>query len=254
MAFCPIAYGAKGLIYFMYEGTSDSSFDYITDFTNPNLPTQKYNEVKNMNYFIENIIGPIVMNNRWIGAFHKSNSPTGESELFSGGALSDDLLSSPRNTVVYDVNNPEVLFGIFKSDSIFFKYCINNYNDLTGAGNLTICSDTMNEYYIWVVNKNVDSPVPSTYPHTSNYNKINIDLYGWNWDSIWAAPRVGSLAPNDTRPYNGSILYTPLSKSQTSNGLANVTRFSLDSLDPGEGRLFKARLVKLKSTKSNKIK
>lgn len=114
MAFCPLAYGAKGLIYFTYENPNFSGYNSaIID--NCDTETIKYNMVKTINHYVTNIVGPIVMNSTNIGAYHKSNNPTGE-------FLSTQQLINPKTPLVIDLSHNNAMVGIFKDNNITSTY------------------------------------------------------------------------------------------------------------------------------------
>jgi hypothetical protein len=216
MDFCPLAYGAKGLVYFTYDKLPHNNFFYnaITDSINGTC-TQRYEEVKNINNYIKNIVGPIVMQSEWLGAFHKSSLPTNEAELSSNGELKLDLLTSSRNSIISDVSNNNILFGLFKK-SYPSLYC-NNYN-------------------ILVVNKDLKStPTSFTVSLKGNWrNQISIA------QPIGVPPTIDSTNPcgaylSSGSPYNGSLSYTNLTGTYWS--VNNTTTFDMPILQGGEGRM-----------------
>lgn len=219
MSFCPIAYGVKGLTYFTYAkmdptliGWDSNIVDSINDIF---ASSQRYQEVKNINYYIEKIVGPVVMNTTWLGAFHKTNLPTNEFSLAQGQSLQDELLTSTNNQIILDVSENDILFGIFKKDTSYLT-----------------SSDSLIDYYLWIVNKNIAQP----------HNAVVVDLRGWNWTNASSAPRVGDISS----PYAGNTNYKELNRSQLSGNTSPTsgegqyfTRIIIDSLVPGEGRLLK---------------
>jgi hypothetical protein len=76
MAFCPIAYGGKGCIYFTYDTPVDTPepYHYAIRDTAGNL-TEKYNYVKAINHYLNDIIGPVVMRSKLCGPYHVSENP-----------------------------------------------------------------------------------------------------------------------------------------------------------------------------------
>ena len=215
MDFCPLAYGAKGLFYFTYDQVpNNSNFNNaITDPVNGTC-TQRYEEVKNINHYIKNIVGPVVMQHEWVGAFHKSNSPTNETDLTSTGSLADDLITSSQNPIIADVNNNDILFGVFKAQL-----------------------DNCYSYYLLVVNKNLTGTSPFSVTLKGNWSGIN---------RIMIAPAVGTPPVVDASnpcgpysynglPYNGSINYTGVSGTYSS--ISNTTTFTMPDMQGGEGRM-----------------
>lgn len=212
--FCPLAYGAKGLFYFTYDRENNPKFlNAIVD-PDPSIGscTQRYEDVKNINHYIKNIVGPVIMNSQWNGAVHKSNLPTNEVELTSTGELSGDLLNS-NHFLISDIDNDNILIGVFTQA----QTC---------------------DYYLLVVNKDLNyTPSP-----------FEIKLKGFYGSSISIAPSVGYapqvISTNPCTPYSppgwsydGSTLYTQLATSYSIS--TNITTFTMPTLYGGEGRMVK---------------
>jgi hypothetical protein len=109
-AFCPIAYGSKGLLYFSYE-TIPGRYggDYKDAIIGRNgKPTVKYEIVKNINNYIKNIIGPVVMTSKYIGTYHMSSQPT--KEIFD-----EKNLVNKKTPYVKSISNDNIMVGIFQS-------------------------------------------------------------------------------------------------------------------------------------------
>jgi hypothetical protein len=107
MAFCPLAYGAKGIGYFTY-GLPESE-DYRDALVNAcDVQTPKYTVAKAINWYLEKIAGPVVMQSDWRGAFHVSKKPTMEKDV---------LLSRKNAPCISAVDNDSCLVGLFQSCS-----------------------------------------------------------------------------------------------------------------------------------------
>gem|GEM_PF-983858 len=150
--FCPLAYGAKGLIYFTYviPTTGGPWAGSLIDASNNQTST--YNIVKPINQYISNLVGPMIMNSTSIGAYHKSTSPTGEvisaSQMLSSCSL---FLNSSLGLA-----NNNLLAGVFQD-----KIDLSRYHGL-------------------IVNKNISSSVPATV----------VTLQGNYSPTIYLAPSV----------------------------------------------------------------
>jgi hypothetical protein len=117
MAFSPIAYGAKGLIYFTYARPIDPTyFEALID--DDGTPTPKYYMVQTINHYIEDVVGPVVMRARSLGAFHKSEQPTNES-------LSADQLITDATSLIRDVSDENILVGVFEEDRFRYGLVVN---------------------------------------------------------------------------------------------------------------------------------
>jgi len=131
-AFCPIAYGAKGIIYFTYETIPDKYNlkygDAIID-KNGN-PTKKYAVVKKINQYISQIVGPVIMNSTRTGTFH--NSTKSENETINASSiLTANFLT---------IDNPDILVGAFKSKTSPTRYLllVSKKNDTLPVVNMSL--------------------------------------------------------------------------------------------------------------------
>ena len=180
-AFCPIAYGAKGLMY----------WSYLDGFESDNI---KYAYIKKINRFIKEIVGPAVITNKNTATLHKSNTSLNQSYPFSATELIQD-----NNTIVKDLNNEDILLGIFETEK----------------------SNNSKTSYIWVVNKNVNASVSQTKIYLKGYLVGNISI----------SPRVDSYDPQDPN-------YKTVSDAYFDNQ-NNQTVINLPDLSPGEGIMLK---------------
>lgn len=113
MVFCPLAYGAKGLIYFTYE-RPDGYKDVIMSEGKMGV---KYGIVKTINHYITDVIAPVVMNSKNLGAFHKSNygTPTGE-------VLSKEQMLNSKTPLISDLRAYSLLAGVFQDNNVATTY------------------------------------------------------------------------------------------------------------------------------------
>lgn len=82
MAFAPVAAGARGVVWFTYNFDDGYGFPQTGHWTDPEaivredmLPTCKYTTLQPINRYLENVIGPVVMQARHAGLFHQSTQP-----------------------------------------------------------------------------------------------------------------------------------------------------------------------------------
>jgi hypothetical protein len=177
MAFCPIAYGAKGLIYFPYS-------DFSTFTKTIDSDVNKYNWIKNLNKYIKNIVEPVAIGATNIATLHKSNT-----DLNSGGyEFSNSELLSNYFGMVKEVNNSSILLGLFAKD-------------ITTSDPKTL---SVGNYYVWVVNKST----------TNTANNVIVTLRGNFQGNVSLAPRVVNYISNPTLTYiANSAAYDPLTHS-----------------------------------------
>ncbi|MCW3079336.1 hypothetical protein [Segetibacter sp.] len=127
MAFCPIAYGVKGLTYWPYHVYKNT----------PNLTSaideddKKYSQIKEINTFIKSVVGPVVIRFQNLATLHKSNTFLNAHYPFKPSELIENYKGIVRN-----VNENEILLGIFGAKK------------LEGQDEVS---------YIWIVNKSTNS-------------------------------------------------------------------------------------------------
>jgi hypothetical protein len=143
--FCPIAYGARGIIYFTYETIPErynlKYGDAIID--KYGNPTKKYYIVKGINEYIATTLGPVVMNSKYIGTFHATQATENETVTTSKVA--------GANALVQNISNENIMAGVFKSISSNERYIIfvNKKNAILSDIDITIkgnCVSTLKQY------------------------------------------------------------------------------------------------------------
>lgn len=231
MAFCPIAYGFKGITYWAYSGTA---YD-LTQGKGLDEDLGKYNVAKKINRYIKDIVGPIVMSNKNIASLH------------SNDIASVNIYSSTENLPILkrvsNNNQPELIIndieqivnynGIIKSMSAD-DILVGIFNN--APQNPCFVSSDLNNgsnYYLWVVNK-------ETYANGgagTTQNNMTITLRGRH---------DGLLGSTRALIYKGADAYNLSSTNALQNTLnpfynatTNETTITIDVLNPGEGRMIK---------------
>ena len=116
MYFCPIAYGAKGLIVFTfwpppYEGYRSALFDQ------QGRKTPKYRMVKRLNLYVSRIIGPVVVQLQHVGVYHASNYPNNQQYLEDSGVTNSEVLAS--------IGDRKMMVGVFMDGSDTYLFVVN---------------------------------------------------------------------------------------------------------------------------------
>ena len=108
--FCPIAYGAKGYVFYTYETIPHSNnYTYGDAIISRNgTPSDKYAMISKINRYVHDIAGPVVMNSDFLGVFHVSNQPFGQS-------LPSDEFVNADMPVISQVSDQNIFAGIFHS-------------------------------------------------------------------------------------------------------------------------------------------
>jgi hypothetical protein len=113
MAFGAAAAGAKGIIWMGYRPSPE--YDSIPNPSYPlvdvDKPSCKYFELKEINHYLQDVVGPVVMANEHVGLFHQANGPRPEPAeympLVSGAAAA----ACP----VANLGNDNLAVGVFRS-------------------------------------------------------------------------------------------------------------------------------------------
>ena len=110
MTMCPLAYGAKGLIYFTYENPEwDEEFVvHGSPVQDCDRLTDRYYEVQRINRYIRDVLGPMIMGAHHRGTYHSGVSRFGE-RVGPG-----ELLPARTARVVRAADNPNILLGEFQ--------------------------------------------------------------------------------------------------------------------------------------------
>ncbi len=222
MAFCPIAYGAKGLQFWPVSGTAHNyAFgDALMD------DPSKLSNVTKINHYVKDIIGPIVINNQNIATLHKNTIPTSLPSTsnipsYSGitGFQPEKILQTNQSTIVKDVSVDDILIGVFSSTGISNK-----------------CNYAIGDnYYLFVVNK-------ETYANTGfGTPRVNMTI------TLHGDYRNNAFIYQSVDNYNGltsgivpSKLPVAFSSSSVNfNSITNETKLTIDKIQPGEGRMIK---------------
>ncbi|SEL01124.1 Beta-galactosidase [Chitinophaga rupis] len=141
MSFCPIAYGAKGLIYFTYETLPKGKVDFGEGLIDRNgRPTPKYYIAQRNNHYIHDILGPIVMSSQLMETDHVSNEPTLED-------VSDQLLTR-KNKYIKKINDDNILVGIFKKGTEYNFIVINKARNPVAGLNITLSAGLGSQYFL----------------------------------------------------------------------------------------------------------
>jgi hypothetical protein len=117
MYFCPLAYGARGLVAFSFWGSSGDA-DYRSALVDVDgRPTRKFPIVKKLNTFISRFLGPVIMRVPHVAVYHASDFP--DHQQMVGDTLT---ASSP---FVAGLGDPLLLAGVFKSARAMYLLLVN---------------------------------------------------------------------------------------------------------------------------------
>lgn len=110
MAFAPLIYGAKGALYFTYRTIENSKTGYVFKdaiIGTNGKPSSKYEYVRDINGFLQKVVGPMVMKSEYIGTYHVSSFPYGEN-------VDQSEAFGEKTPLVSGISNENVSIGVFK--------------------------------------------------------------------------------------------------------------------------------------------
>jgi hypothetical protein len=135
---CPIAYGVKGLTYFTYNMSppSPNPDKFRTGIVN-NCDTvmPMYAVVKNINAYIEQVVGPVIMSSRLLGTYHVSVFPSGQILPAS------EVLGSSRAGIIAKLGGAQILCGVFDSPDGTFLWLVNKDIQTARSAALSLAGD-----------------------------------------------------------------------------------------------------------------
>ncbi len=115
MYFCPLAYGAKGLVVFTFWPPDGEGFrTALVD--RAGQKTAKYDIVQKLNLFVRRVVAPVVMNARHIWTGHASAIP--DQQVFV------PTLEMNPSTVIAYLEDP-LLAGVFQSGDVSYVLVVN---------------------------------------------------------------------------------------------------------------------------------
>lgn len=137
MAFCPVAYGAKGIAYFPYD-TAYNKRDFGSAI---NSDMAKYNAAKSINLFLKNIVSPVVIHYRNTATLHSGNT-------YGYKAPANEQLASYQG-IIKAVSSEHILIGVYEN-----------------------AEDHAKEHatYLWIMNKDTSSIGDITVTLRGNFN------------------------------------------------------------------------------------
>ncbi len=180
-AFCPIAYGAKGILYYSYMAgaTADFAEALYRNCTTKSVEG-KYEAARTINWYIKNIVGPVVMNATSLGAFHKSTGPTNEQ------LPADEILNHFNAPLLDSIGDANVMAGIFRDKtmaSTYYLLVVNKSLSTVGPVSITIRGDYRNKVsfapsVVNYVGATTYNSASVTYDTQQNKSSVSLSLSG----------------------------------------------------------------------------
>ncbi len=164
MFFCPLAYGAKGLIAFTFWPPSENGFRTSLFDRNGNK-TLTYEIVKRINLYVKKVVAPVVMNVQNIAVYHVTNFPNQQQWM------SDTL--NQNSKVIASIGNDQVMAGVFKNLKHTYLFIVNK--DLTSISNIEIVLKGKIEK-VWLAPSVVDFDEITSLSYTEKRTIINIKI------------------------------------------------------------------------------
>lgn len=157
-----LAYGYKGIVIF--------SYDYIS--------AANRNEVRAINNYVANLVGPMIINSQFIGTYHQSSSFT--SRLFTPNPVENIDASeviSINTPIVAHLSNNDAMVGIFQNGVDYYLYVVNRGHvdaDPTFQVTVTLGGDYRDRVY---TTNNYQSSTPFTYYSVPTHYKDNVTKF-----------------------------------------------------------------------------
>jgi hypothetical protein len=128
MYFCPVAYGAKGLIVFTFWQPMIKEYrEAIVDLEGD--PTPKYDVVKELNLYMMRVLGPVVMEQPHRGIHHASRFP---------GQQGVDPFTASDSHLLEEIGDSRLLVGEFGDDQITYLLIVNKSLDPIESFEITL--------------------------------------------------------------------------------------------------------------------
>lgn len=118
--FAPTAYNAKGVIFIgmelnnfwsVSESSSDAYEDTYPPVRNDWQTSAKYKALRTIGHYMRDVVGPVVMDSKWVGVYHKSAH---FSETDTTFRVYFEQVVSGSKPVVSGIGNDGVMVGVFK--------------------------------------------------------------------------------------------------------------------------------------------
>ena len=162
---CPIAYGAKGLTHFTYNISppNPNPEKFRTGpIVNCDTVTPMYDVVKNMNFYLEQVVGPVVMSSRLLGTYHAAVYPAGQV------IPADEVLGSRRAGVIAKLSGTEILCGVFDSSAGTYLWVVNKDIKKSRSAGISLSGDragrvTIGPAEVGYAGGTSYQPLPATY-------------------------------------------------------------------------------------------
>lgn len=150
-----LCYGAKGIIYFPYEEKNDTNSALVVN----GKPTYKYTWAFHLNRIINKIVGPIIINSKWVGVYHKDNFLDKNGNILE--IIPNDEKITASTGKLKDISNRSIMIGEY----------FNNKD---------------NKYYLIVTNKGFHNyfPAINTEVDIDSKNLSDITIYKMNNNSV----------------------------------------------------------------------
>ena len=183
MSFAPIAYGAKGTIY----------YDYRHGFMNN---SSKYNAIKDINRYLKDIVAPVVMTSKNTATLHNSISPYTTNSVYP---LESSEYISNTFTVVSSINKTQAMVGLFSRSCLADPQAMevgSSYGWLFNKDTMAVMSNTQ-----IALNGDYRSKV---------YLSPRIDSYASSLNPNYTTVSTTYLSPSSSYLFGRTIFFIPL--------------------------------------------
>jgi len=119
LAFCPVAAGAKGILWFDYRAGNGGT-DYPVLYSD--VPTCKLFRLRTINHYLREVLGPVVMSTDHLGVFHQGNPQTLQEDSQD---VSPEMLISQAPAALcppISLGNDFFVVGVFRPPGVLGEY------------------------------------------------------------------------------------------------------------------------------------
>ncbi len=228
MAFCPIAYGAKGLYYFTYEPVQDwcnasglnvvdpatghpkqfaqSSSDIVMKYwagpaivDDAGAKTSTYYAVQRVNRYVAYTLGPLVMSHPFVHAYHVTSQPTGE-PVPSGELLSNSTVIAS----VAGTGSQGLLFGLFSDGSGGNYVTMVNKDWQNAASGIVLTVYGNRTLTVGPTSSDVDGGQSGIYSAVNGSYDPNLNVTTFNVSSVLSSLQAGGAVVMRIQDAQGS--------------------------------------------------
>lgn len=183
VVFAPLAYGAKGIIYYTWS-SADTRIGPVRQHE-PKKTTEKYQLVKDMSRYIARAVGPAIMTSDYLGTYHTGDFVYKEASIENTEVLIPEQKLSSQAPFVQSISADNCMVGVFQNK-------------------------TTKEIYLLIVNRGYNNRFPTISPQ--------VTLKGNYSGKVSEAPFPGGKYSKKTATYKNNTTQFTISNLRPGEG------------------------------------